>query len=76
MTFIGNAILFFLSSFTGYLFNADRGNPLSIFLLIGLPVIGVYFLGWWAILTFVVGVIFGGRVFWSAVQSGRIDREQ
>jgi hypothetical protein len=76
MTFIGHAVLFFFAGFTGYLFNADRRSALGIFLLIGLPVVGVYFLGWWALLTFIAGAIFGGRVFWSAVQSGRISREQ
>ena len=76
MTFIGHTVLFFLAGFTGYLFNADRGSSLGIFLLIGLPVAGVYLLGWWALLTFVVGVIFGGRVFWSAVESGRINPEE
>jgi hypothetical protein len=76
MTFIGNAVLFFFAGFTGYLINADRGSSLGVFLLIGLPVAGVYFLGWWALLTFIAGAIFGGRVFWSAVQSGRIGREE
>lgn len=75
MTLIWHMLLFFFAGFTGYLFNADRGSVLGIFLLIGLPVVGVYFLGWWALLTFVVGVISGGRMFWDAVESGRIDRE-
>lgn len=76
MTFIGHAVLFFLAGFTGFLFNADRGSSLGIFLLIGLPVAGVYFLGWWALLTFVVGTIFGGRVFWESTKTGRINREE
>ena len=73
MHFLGHAALFFLAGFVGYLLNANRGSPLGIFLLIALPVAGVYFLGWWAILTFFVGSLFGGRVFWSAVRSGRIN---
>lgn len=72
MTFIGNALLFYLAGFMGYLMNADRGNSLGVFLLIALPVAGVYFLGWWALLTFFVGAIFGGKVFWGSVKSGRI----
>lgn len=76
MTFIGHAALFFFAGFTGYLLNADRGSSFGVFLLIGLPVAGVYFLGWWALLTFIVGAMFGGRVFWDAVKSGRISREE
>ncbi len=76
MTFIGNAVLFFLAGFTGYLLNADRGNAFGIFLLIGLPVAGVYFLGWWAFVVFLGGTIFGARVYWNAVKSGRIGREE
>ena len=40
--------------------NVDRGNGFGVFLLIALPIAGVYFLGWWAVLTFIVGAIFGG----------------
>lgn len=65
MAFIGHAVLFFLSGFIGFLFNANRSSWFGIFLLIGLPVAAVYFLGWWALLTFIAGTIFGGRVFWS-----------
>lgn len=72
MTFIGNTVLFFLAGFAGFLFNADRGSSVAIFLFIGLPVVGVYFLGWWALVTFIVGAVFGGRWYWRAVQSGRI----
>lgn len=76
MTFIGHAVLFFFAGFTSFLVNADRRSALGIFLLIGLPIVGVYFLGWWALLTFIAGAIVGGRVFWSAVESGRISREE
>ena len=76
MNYFGHAVLFFFSGFTGYLFNAERGSALGIFLLIGLPIVGIYFLGWWALLTFVVGAVFGGRVFWGSVQSGQNNREE
>ena len=76
MTLLANAVLFFMAGFTGYLLNADRGSSLGIFLLISLPIAGVYFLGWWALLTFIVGAIFGGRAFWAAVKSGRIKQEE
>lgn len=76
MTFIGHAVLFFLAGFTGILFNADRNSSLGIFLLFGLPVAGVYFLGWWALLTFIVGLFFGGAAFWKSDMTGRINREE
>jgi hypothetical protein len=71
MGFLGHVILFFAAGFTGYLMNADRGNSLGVFLLLALPILGVYFVGWWALLTVFVGLIFGGRVFWSSVTSRR-----
>jgi hypothetical protein len=71
MTFLGHALLFFFAGFTAYLMNSDRGSALGVFLLIALPVAGVYFLGWWAVLTFIVGAFFGGKVFWQSVKTGR-----
>lgn len=71
MTFVGHALLFYVAGFAGYLMNADRGNSFGVFLLIALPIVGVYFLGWWAVLTFIVGAMMGGRVFWKSVKSGR-----
>jgi hypothetical protein len=64
MTFLAYALLFFFSGFAGHLANADRGNAFGLFLTVALPVAGVYFLGWWALLAFFVGLAFGGRVFW------------
>lgn len=71
MIFLGHVVLFFFAGFTGYLMNADRSNSFGIFLLIALPIAGVYFLGWWALLTAFVGLIFGGRVFWGSIASRR-----
>jgi hypothetical protein len=59
MIFIGNAILLFLAGFIGYMLHADYRNPIGLLLLIALPVIGVYFLGWWALLTFAIGIFSG-----------------
>lgn len=68
MTLLGHAIFFFVAGFNGYLMNADRGNGFGIFLLIALPVTGVYLLGWWALLTFFIGVLFGARMYWNSVR--------
>jgi hypothetical protein len=74
MTFLGYFLVFFISGFAGYLLNADRGSTLGTLLMIGLPVLGVYFLGWWTLLAWAVGLVFGGRVYWEAVSKGRISR--
>ena len=58
-------LLFFLSGFSGYLLNAHRTSPLSIFLLLALPIAGAYFLGWRALIVWVIGVLAGGRLFWA-----------
>jgi len=51
---IGHAIVFFTANFTGYFLNADRGNPIALLQLFGVPIGGVYFVGWWALLTTLV----------------------
>jgi len=73
MTVLGHLILFFSCNFAGFLINSDRRNAFGIFLLIALPFVGVYFLGWWALGTSIVGLIFGGKLFWSSTtsQSGK-----
>jgi hypothetical protein len=40
-------------------------------LALGLLIGGVYFLGWWTLLTFFVGLLAGARVFASALAQGR-----
>lgn len=56
---IGHAVLFFLAGFVQ--FNV-RLNPsgFSNLLFLATPIVGIYFLGWWALLTFVLGGIVGG----------------
>ena len=67
---IGHAVLFFLSGFTYWLMQAGRHN-IGTVLTIALPVAGVYFVGWWALLTFVAGILFAARVFVRAVHAGK-----
>jgi hypothetical protein len=69
--FLGHALLFFLAAFTGFLMKADRDSLLCISLMIAVPVAGVYFLGWWAVLTFILGAIYGGKVFGESIKGGR-----
>ena len=67
---LGHAVLFFMSGFTYWLVRAGRHN-LGIALTIALPVGGVYFLGWWALLTFFVGILFAAQMFSKAVHAGK-----
>jgi hypothetical protein len=67
---IGHGMLFFLAGFTYWLMRAGRHNFGSI-LTIALPVAGIYFLGWWALLTFIVGVLMAAQTFSKAVQVGK-----
>jgi len=71
VTLLGHALLFFLAAFTGFLMKADRDSLFSICTLIAVPVAGVYFLGWWAVLTFLIGAIYGGKVFGESIKGGR-----
>lgn len=70
LDWVGHALLFFLSGCTYWLMRAGRNNIGSI-LTIALPVVGVYFLGWWALMTFFIGMFYAARLFSKAVQSGR-----
>lgn len=76
MTFVGHAVLFFIAGFTQYLLMVQRGHPLGIFLVIALPVVGMYILGWWALLTFVVGLMVGSRVFFESAKSAQKPPEE
>lgn len=76
MTFLGHIALFFFSGFTQYLLAADRGNQFGLFLMIGLPVTGVYFLGWWALLTCIVGAFVGARAFFESLKTSRNQTEE
>jgi hypothetical protein len=62
--------LFFLSGLTYWLLRGGWQN-LAVILTIGLPIAGVYFIGWWALLTFFVGVLFAAQMFSKAVHAGK-----
>jgi len=68
---LGHALVFFFAAFTGFLMKADRDSLLSICMMIAVPVTGVYLLGWWAVLTFILGAIYGGKVFGESIKGGR-----
>ncbi len=71
MIVLGHALVFFFAAFTGFLMKHDRESLLGIALMIGVSVAGVYFLGWWAVLTFIVGAIYGAKVFGESLKGGR-----
>lgn len=76
MAFFGYVVLFFLSGFAQYLLTVDRGNQFGLFLMIALPVAGVYFLGWWALLICISGAYFGARVFFASIKANRGGMEE
>lgn len=76
MIFVGYAVLFLLSGFAQYLLTVDRGNQFGLFLMIALPIAGVYFLGWWALLICIGGAYFGARVFFASLKAKRSSMEE
>ena len=68
MTLLGHSLLFFFSGFTQYLLQVDKGNNFGLFLMLALPIGGVYFLGWWALITCFLGALIGAKVFIAAVR--------
>ena len=69
MFFLGHFLLIFFSGFTQYLLSVDKGNNLGIFLMLCLPITGVYFLGWWALLSCFAGFMIGAKVYVAALRS-------
>jgi hypothetical protein len=70
MIWLGHAVLFFFSGFAYWLLYVYRHN-LGVILTIALPFAGVYFLGWWALLTFFLGIFFASRMYVKAILSGK-----
>jgi hypothetical protein len=66
MVILEHFVVFFLAGFTSYLLAEDRGNNFGVLMLIAIPMLGVYFLGWWALLSFFVGLMFGSNVWFKA----------
>jgi len=58
---IGHAILFFLAGFAQFNYALNKGLGGAILFLVVVSA-GVYFLGWWALLTFFIGGMVGGRL--------------
>lgn len=61
MIFVGHAVLFFLAGFAQFNWSQNRG-ALAAFIFIVIVSAGLYFLGWWSILTFMAGGIVGGKL--------------
>jgi hypothetical protein len=57
-------LLFLLTSFSFYwLEMTGKQSSLALFLLLSLPILGVFFLGWWALLTYFSGMFLGAKFF-------------
>lgn len=61
MSIIGNVVLFLLAGFVQFNYMENKGGFAAVLFLCVL-IGGIYFLGWWATLTFVVGAIVGSKV--------------
>ena len=60
----------FFAGFTYWLMRAGWHN-LGTILTIALLVVSVYFLGWWALLTFLFGLIYAARMYVRAIRAGK-----
>lgn len=67
---LGHAVVFFVSGMTYWLVRAGWHN-LGVALTIAVPIAGVYFVGWWALLTFLAGILFAAQMFSKAVHAGK-----
>lgn len=59
-----HGLLIFLASFAFYWLEMTRKkSSVALLLLLTLPILGVYFLGWWAVLTYISGLFLGAKFF-------------
>lgn len=70
LDWVGHTLLFLGSGFTYWVMQAGRHN-IGTVLTITLPIVGVYFLGWWALLTFFLGIFYAARIYTKAIQAGK-----
>jgi hypothetical protein len=67
---LGHVVVFFLSGLSYWLVQARRpnfGTVVALAVIVG----GVYFVGWWTLITFLVGVLFAAHMYVRAVRSGK-----
>jgi hypothetical protein len=64
MEIIGHVIVFLLASFQQYMWRSRGGknSGFSALLIIVIAVGGVSFLGWWALLTMMIGMMIGATL--------------
>lgn len=65
MILLGYVLLFFFSALAIFLTYTGKGKMsgvLGALLFFILPVAGIYFLGWWALLAYFVGLCLGAMV--------------
>jgi hypothetical protein len=59
-----HGLLFFFASFVQYwLEMTGKQSSAALFFLLALPVLGVYFLGWWSLLAYISGLFLGSKFF-------------
>ena len=72
---IGHTLLFFMADFVQFNYAINKG-PGSAMLFLAAVGVGVYFLGWWALLTFVAGGIVGGRLAGEKLRKGAAENAE
>ena len=60
---VAHFIVFQLAAFTTYLNSYKPKNYISLFLFYVIPILGVYFFGWWMLLTFGLGFFIGPAIY-------------
>lgn len=63
MIVVGHIVLFILASFAQFSRMMNAGWTGGAFFFLAILGAGIYFLGWWAILTFIAGGIVGGKLW-------------
>jgi hypothetical protein len=63
MIFIGHLLLFIAIGGAAYGFAIDRQSNWPVVVMIAAPIIGVYFLGWWSLATWLFAFMSGNRAY-------------
>lgn len=70
----GNLLLFFVVGFIQFYYVLNRNMGAQLFWIASL-VGGIYFLGWWSLITWVAGTMMGSRLAFMQIAKDRIDNE-
>jgi hypothetical protein len=69
MIILSHVLLFYCAGFAQYYITVHRRSPIGYMLFLSFGIAGVYFLGWWSLLTFMIGAGFGSKVYFASVNN-------